>query len=124
MRLVLRQRLGQRPEVGLPGVVLLREALQATLGEGRALADHQLLAFARHGYFLDFRGRPSTLLAMNSESSPWWMKIMPCSSSPPRTAQPRPVSGVPSAPSPPSQDHSTAGYSPRVVRRQSIIPWT
>ena len=40
---------------------------------------------------------------------------MPFSSSPWRIAQPRPVNGVPSAPSPPSQENSTAGSPSRLV---------
>src|SRR5207249_1155672 len=44
-------------------------------------------------------------LATNPESSPPWKKIMPCSSSPFRTAQPRPWAASISAL--PSQDHST-----------------
>src|SRR3954449_3096455 len=51
------------------------------------------------------------------------MQNRPLSSSPRRIAQPRPVKGVPSAPSPPSQENSTAGFPPRLVVRQSITPW-
>src|SRR4051812_5141971 len=51
------------------------------------------------------------------------MQNRPPSSSPRRIAQPRPVNGVPSAPSPPSQENSTAGFPPRLVVRQSIKPW-
>jgi hypothetical protein len=43
VRLVLRQRLGQRPEVSFPDVFLLGQAVQATLDEGRTLAQRQLL---------------------------------------------------------------------------------
>src|SRR3954449_12551101 len=51
------------------------------------------------------------------------MQNRPLSSSPRRIAQPRPVKGVPSAPSPPSQENSTAGFPSRLVVRQSITPW-
>lgn len=52
VRLVLRQRLRQCLEVGLPVLANLREAFQAALDKGHALAECQFLSFARHCYFL------------------------------------------------------------------------
>jgi hypothetical protein len=118
MRHILRQQVGQHPEVGLQTLLLLGQALQAAFDEGRALAERQLLPFAGHEYFLAFRGFASACLATKPESSPWWKKIVPFSSSPLRMAQPRPWAG--SISSLPSQVHSMAGSPSRVVRRQSI----
>src|SRR3954469_19243375 len=120
MRLVLSHRLGQRLEVGLPGVVALGEAFQVTLDEGHALAEFELLVFG-HVYFpFGTSARP----ASNSDSSPRWMKLMPSSPSSPSFAQPRPDNGVPSDPSVPSRDHSTQGSPSRRPSRSSMIPRT
>src|SRR5262245_270343 len=52
MRLALRDRLGERLEVGLPGFVLVAQPLQVGLGEGRTFAELQLLLLPRHGHSL------------------------------------------------------------------------
>src|SRR5579875_3434432 len=64
---------------------------------------------AVHRHFLFGRLVVPVRLASKSVSSPMWIEMMPWSPSPFSIAQPRPVSGVPSAPSPPSQENSTAG---------------
>jgi hypothetical protein len=69
MRLGLQNRLGQRHEVGLPGVGDLGEVFQAALHERRVLAQLELLLFG-HGYFLASRPGPSAGFASNSDSSP------------------------------------------------------
>ena len=43
MRIVLHDRLGQRLEVGFPGLIDLREPFQAALDEGRTLAELEFL---------------------------------------------------------------------------------
>jgi hypothetical protein len=53
MRCALCQRLWQRPEVRFPGLILLRQALEAALHEERrAFAQLQLLSLFRHDHFL------------------------------------------------------------------------
>src|SRR5262249_40812136 len=98
------------------------QAFQPDLDEGHALAEHQLLALACHGYFLLFGDFSSGRFATKPESSPWWKKIMPCSSSPARTGQARPCAGSISAFA--CLVHDTAGGASRVVSRQSSQPWT
>ncbi|MHB1424805.1 MAG: hypothetical protein ACYC3I_16665 [Gemmataceae bacterium] len=48
VRLGLRDRLGQRPEVGLPGFILLAQPLEAALDEGSPLAQLQFLFLSCH----------------------------------------------------------------------------
>lgn len=48
VRLGLRDRLGQRPEVGLPGVVLLAQPFQPSLHEGGALAEFQVVLLVHY----------------------------------------------------------------------------
>src|SRR5579875_1343415 len=64
---------------------------------------------ALHRHLLFRRLVVPVRLASKSVSSPMWIEMIPWSPSPFSIAQPRPVSGVPSAPSPPSQENSTAG---------------
>jgi hypothetical protein len=52
VRLALGDRPGQRPEVGLPGFVLLAQPLEVALDERRPLAQMQLDLFPCHGHFL------------------------------------------------------------------------
>ncbi len=72
--------------------------------------------------FFDFEWGRLFFFARNSESSPLWKKSIPWSSSPLTIAQPLPCAGAIS--SSPSHVHSTAGSPSRVVKRQSIWPWT
>src|SRR5207237_492611 len=100
--------------------VFHREVVQGiTLGES---GDHPQVVRLGHGHVFLGRFGAFALFATNSESSPPWKKIMPCSSSPFTKAQPRPWAASISAL--PSQDHSTAGSPSLVVWRQSIWPWT
>src|SRR5260370_24372748 len=52
VRVVLHHRLWKRPEVGLPCVVLLPQALEAALDEGRPLAEREGLLLSGHGHVL------------------------------------------------------------------------
>jgi len=64
----LRPRLGQRPKIGLPGVVFLAQALELALDEERCtLAEFQAVLLVGHGHFLFCA---FVLFATNSESSP------------------------------------------------------
>src|ERR1019366_7415910 len=84
------------------------------------IAEFQLLHLPCHDHFPFVLLFFATRFATKPDSSPSWKKMMPCSSSPFRTAQPRPCAEVIS--SFPSQVHSTAGSPSLIVIRQSISP--